>query len=48
MRPRGLAARPLRAPMWRTWSMLMTMTGQAFEDIAAGPDGASARTDGLS
>jgi hypothetical protein len=28
--------------------MLMTTTGQAFEDIAAGPDGASARTDGLS
>src|SRR5690348_1544602 len=38
MRPRGLAARPPRAPIWRTWSMLMMTTGQAFEDVAAGPE----------
>jgi len=48
MRPRRLAERPLRALMWRTWSMLIMTAGQAFEDIAAGPDGASARTGGLS
>jgi hypothetical protein len=48
MRPRDLAVRPLRALIWRTWSMLMMTTGQAFDDIAAGPDGASARTGSLS